>query len=640
MKHTRSLGALLLLMVLIQGCQTTRVGVPGPEAALPPANTETAEKAEHDGEYVLAAREYDRLAQAAAAPQRQNFQLRSAEALVKGGELREARQRLNAVQVAGLDPSFLARRQILEAHILSQEGSHEKAIRMLDDAQQRARNLNPSLLAQICSVRAQAELALDNPIGAARNLIQREQYIVGKDAVAENQMQLWNILNALPPARLKNELNVTRDPILSGWIELAMAAADNSGNAARMSVAIAEWKKAYPNHPANDALLASIASAAPGLTGRIDRVALLVPLTSGYAIAAQSVRDGFLAMDQANADPAKPTVRVYDAGADPANAVKVYAQAVADGAQLVVGPLGRDAADAVAKAGITVPTLMLSHIDGEPNGASARYLFQFGLPPEQEARQAAERAYLDGQRQAAILYPKSSWGERMEAAFASQWQRLGGIVLSAESYNEDEPDSSDSIKRLLDVAQSETRRALLEKVIGQKVEFDVRARHDLDLIFLVADARHGRLLKPLLNFYHAGHIPVYATSNIYAGKNDPVRDVDLDGVMFADMPWMLVGDGRVHDLREKLQRGWPYAHTDLDRLYALGVDSYAIIPHLNRIATDPGARFDGVTSGLSLDRDGKLRRQLTWAQFSRGVPRLVDTSAHLRGQLDVESPGG
>jgi outer membrane PBP1 activator LpoA protein len=640
MKHTRWLGALVLLLTLLPGCQTTRVGAPAPEAALPPATAEVAEKAERDGDFVIAAREYDRLAQAAKPPQRQNFQLRSAEVLLKAGQLREARQRLDAVRVAGLDPSYLARRQILEAHILSQEGSHEKAIRLLDDAQQRARNLNPSLLAQICAVRAQAELALDNPIGAARNLIQREQYIVGKDAVADNQMQLWNILNALPRARLKSELDVTRDPVLSGWIELAMTAADNGGNAARMSVAIAEWKKTYPNHPANDALLTSIASAAPGLTGRIERVALLVPLTSGYAVAAQSVRDGFLAMDQANSDPAKPTVRVYDTGADPAQTVKVYGQAVADGAQLVVGPLGRDAADAVAKAGITVPTLILSHIDGDVNGPSARYLFQFGLPPEQEARQAAERAYLDGQRQAAILYPKSSWGERMEAAFASQWQRLGGIVLSAEAYNEEEPDNSESIKRLLNIAQSEARKALVETAIGQKVEFEVRARHDLDAIFLVADARHGRLLKPQLNFYHAVHIPVYATSNIYAGKNDPVHDVDLDGVMFADMPWMLVGDGRIRDLRDRLQHGWPYAHTDLDRLYALGVDSYAIIPNLNRIATDPGTRFDGVTSGLSLDRDGKLRRQLTWAQFSRGVARLVDTAARLRGQLDVESPGG
>jgi outer membrane PBP1 activator LpoA protein len=95
-----------------------------------------------------------------------------------------------------------------------------------------------------------------------------------------------------------------------------------------------------------------------------------------------------------------------------------------------------------------------------------------------------------------------------------------------------------------------------------------------------------------------------------------------------------------------LQPSWPYAQTGLDRLFALGVDAYAVIPHLNRLSSENAVRFGGVTSGLSLGRGGRLHRQLLWAQFRKGVPVLVDTFFRHKGQFDIETeapvahPGG
>jgi outer membrane PBP1 activator LpoA protein len=136
-------------------------------------------------------------------------------------------------------------------------------------------------------------------------------------------------------------------------------------------------------------------------------------------------------------------------------------------------------------------------------------------------------------------------------------------------------------------------------------------------------------------------VPVYSTSAIFTGRNDEVHDRDLDGIVFGDMPWMLMTEGRVGDLRARLQGDWPHARTGLDRLYALGVDSYAIIPHLNRVINDDSARFSGVTSSLSVDRSGRLQRQLLWAQFSRGMPRLLDKNLKDKARLALEVvPGG
>jgi hypothetical protein len=632
MKPIRWLAIPIICAAILASCET----VPVTPTALPPVSTDTAEKAERDGEYLLAAREYTRLAETAESPQKQDFELRAVAALLKAGQLYEARTRVEMINVMSLDASFSARKRILQARALIIEGAHERAIRQLNEASA-VRNLSPALLSEISEVRAQAELALDNPVGAVRNLIAREQYIVGKEAVAENQQQLWKVLVSMPRARLATELNMARDRVLSGWIELALIAVDNAGQPLRMNAAVEQWKKANPTHPAGETVLGALISQAPSMIGRVDRIALLLPLSSGYAVAAQAVRDGFLAMDAANTDPDKPKISVYDTGPDPAKAPDFYAQAVNDGAQFIVGPLGREAAEAVMRqASIRAPTLMLNHTDDEP-GSTSKYLFQFGLSPEQEARQAAERAWLDGHRQAAVLYPKTPWGERMVTAWLSHWQRLGGVVVANQPYNDVDVDFSEPIKNLLNITQSEARKETIEKTVGQKLRFETRARQDIDFIFLAADAKHGRLIKPQLNFYHAARVPVYSTSHIFTGAGDAMRDIDLDGIQFGDMPWMLVGDGKIQELRQTLQRDWPHVHTDLDRLYALGVDSYAILPHLGRISMESGARFSGVTSGLSVDQHGRLQRQLLWARFNRGVPRLVDTFLKHRDQFKIES---
>lgn len=633
----RALPAALLALALA-GCETPRVALPSaPEPAI---STAAAEQAERAGEFVLAAREYERLAEVARGAQRQDMLLHAVSALIKAGELREARHRLGQVNITGLDTSFAARRQILQARLLMLDGKNERAIRQLNDALG-ARQLNPALIAEILSARAQAELALENPVGAVRNLIQREQYIAGKTAVDDNQVQLWKILEGQPRERVARELNLARDPVLAGWLELALAAADATANPATVEAAIAHWKKTYPNHPAGEPILKPLFARLPRLAARFDRIALLLPLTSPHSAAASAVRDGFLAMHENTGGSERPNVSVYDIGADPTQAPGYYEQAVKDGAQIVIGPLGRETTESIVRRNsFPVPTLLLSHTEDSVTGAG-RYVFQFGLPPEQEARQVAERAYLDGHRQAAVLHPRDPWGERMQQAFVAHWQRLGGTVLALEGYENPKGDFSDSIKRLLNIEQSEARKALLERKVGQKLQFEARARQDIDFIFLAADARHGRLIKPQLNFYRASRVPVYATSHIYTGRIDAMRDVDLDGVLFADMPWILMAEGRLLGLRDTLQQNWPHARTDLDRLYALGVDSYAILPHLSRISADPSARFSGVTSALSLDPQGRLQRHLVWAQFKRGTPKLVDTYQKYRGHLEVEAePGG
>jgi len=625
----------LIGVFMLPSCQ---IGPPSERPGVEPAAAEAAVRAEQAGEYVVAAREFDRLARIAPVPQRQHFQLKSVEALIKGAQIKEAREKIAAVRVTGLDTSFTARKQVLEAQIDAAEGLPQQAIRLLNQAE-KTPHLDPTLLAEIYWLRAQTELTWGNPMNAVKNLVGREKFIVAKPDIAKNQQQLWQILTSLNRTTLQKQLTATKEATLAGWLELAVITLENGSNINKLRIAVDNWKKSYPQHPISDALLASLTTVPPGMIGYIKQIALLLPLTSEYAQAAEAVRTGFLAMSAANTNTDKPEIKIYDIGADPLQAPNFYTAAVNDGAQLVIGPLGLEAIDQVVKKNnLAVPTILLGHTDAEIN-ATDKPVFQFGLSPEQEAQQVAERAYLDGHRRAAVLYSNTTSGQRMLNAFTDHWQRLGGILSTTQSYDLGENDYSEPVKRLLNISQSEARKQALDIKFRTKLKFEPRPRTDIDGIFLVADTKHGRLIKPQLNYHRASDIPIYSTSHIFSGKGDPIADIDLDGVMFGDMPWMLASDGKISGLRKSLQADWPYAHSPLDRLYALGIDVYAVIPQLNRLSSENAVRFRGVTGGLSLER-GHLHRQLLWAKFRRGVPQLLDTSLNYKGQFEIEHDSG
>lgn len=622
-------GTLLICTLLIQGCQTAPVTI----ASEQPATIESARTAEQAGEFVVAANEYGRLAEQETSPKKELYQLKSVEALIKAAQLQKAKTRLNDVDVRPLHKSFLARKQVLLAKISLLEGDAGKAIRQLKPATS-VRALDPSLKAEIYWTRAQANFGLGANYAAARDLTLRQQLLVDEERILENEKEIWLMLTSLSRTQLASHQQRERNPVMAGWVTLAKVRADNPDNRHALARGIKDWREKFPKHPVSKIFLNDITRSKPSLIGHINSIALLLPIDSEYRRAAEAVRDGFLSMHASNMAIDKPAVRVYDFGKDPAEAARSYKQAVKDGADFIVGPLGPDATSAVInKTDLDRPTLLLSHTDERIGAAN---VFQFGLSPEQEAEQAAERAYLDGHRLAAILHPQTAWGERMKTAFMEHWQTLGGLVVTSQSYDSAAGDHAGSLKDLLNITLGEARKATLASLIRTPLKYEPRIRQDIDFIFLASSRKLARLIKPQLNFHHASRVPVYSTSHVYGGKPNRRTDHDLGGIIFGDMPWLLMRSAHMQNLKQTLQGDWPYAGTTLDRLYALGIDSYAIIPQLNRINSNPAVRFNGVSSSISLGQNGQLHRQLLWARFLRGYPRLLDTAINYREQLGIE----
>ena len=145
------------------------------------------------------------------------------------------------------------------------------------------------------------------------------------------------------------------------------------------------------------------------------------------------------------------------------------------------------------------------------------------------------------------------------------------------------------------------------------------------MIFLVAKPESGREIRPLLNFYYAGKIPVYATSHVYSGAPDPQYDQDLNDVQFCAIPWEIAPQTLSPDLQAILQnveKTWPQAARRQPQFFALGVDSYRLARQLGAGTVMP--KIDGATGKLTLQDNHVWYRELPWAQIIHGQPQQIN----------------
>ena len=603
----------------------------------PPVSAAGARAAVAQGRYLEGGQAYQHLARHATGTRRARFLLKAAEALVHAGAIRPAQRELARV-TPPLPGPLMAHRDILKAEIHAALRKPRAALREAEAAH-RFRRLKPRLLAEIDRVGAQAALSLHRPLIAARDLIEREGLLVSPRRLTANEHALWRSLAGVSTRKLRDLARRYPGTPTAAWARLALAARRYPPHSQRLHAALARWRHRYPKDIPTQAFLTFLLGAKQRLGQAPRAVALLLPLSrSPFAKAARAVEKGFLAMARQDPMPGKPRLFVYDTGAHAKTAVRDYRAAVDRGAQLIVGPLGAAAVDqVVAHVHFRVPTLLLGRTHAPIVHNSEHVpVYQFSLARTEEARQVADRAYLDGHMRAAILYPKSGWGRRMQRAFARRWRHLGGLVTARGSYKPGSTDYVRPVENLLNISQSRARDERLQRILGTPLAFTARRRQDVGFLFLVADAPDARLIKPLLDYDHADNLPVYSTSSVFTGRRDPVYDRDLDGITFGDMPWMLVGNGRTGRLRSALAHAHHYEFRPLGRLYAFGADAEGLAGRLDRLRL--GGRYDGLTGALSVRRDGVVRRQLVFAQFRAGLARLVNAPPHTHGLFRPPKP--
>lgn len=634
MVHFRKRHLLAIALVLLAGCQA--VPPTGSQATRPAQPTdELAITLRAQGKLVEAANEYLRLAVTVDSPQADSYRLEAIAALIEANALARAHSLLLQPLSPLASRDMRQRQDLLRAVLALAEQRPAAVLSILPETF--ALEATPERGAEAHRLRAQAYLQLKQYIDAAHEHVKLELVLQDPEAIRANRQHLWHTLARLNPEALAQYASAP-PATLDGWIELATLSRNALIDPAAFLMAIDAWRDRYPRHPASEETVPELVALSQGQSAQPRQLALLLPFDGPFAKAAEAIRDGFLAGWFDDPSPLRPTVIIRSTAS--ASIPTLYREVLNEGADYVVGPLDKPAVTALSYLpDLAIPTLALNYVpprtmkpqsmeSGLPISTpeTVSQLYQFSLSPEAEAREVAKRAWDDGHRNAALLFPEGSWGTRVSEAFSAAWGELGGQVTASQVYSSDTQQMSSAVRQLLDIDESEQRFQLLKTTLKRRLKHTARRRQDIDFIFMAAFPQEARQLRPLLRFYHAAEVPVYATSQVFSGVDDPRADADIDGVTFADMPWLLIDKGQTAELRQQLQALWPDPLSQYGRLYAFGLDAYRIVPYLKQLETQPFVEFPGITGRLVMNGEQRIERRLLWAQFRNGVPQLRTTS--------------
>jgi outer membrane PBP1 activator LpoA protein len=334
------------------------------------------------------------------------------------------------------------------------------------------------------------------------------------------------------------------------------------------------------------------------------RIGVLLPLSGPLAELGRAVRDGLLAGYYA-APGTKPELLFYDTAGQADRIAHLYEQALQRGADIIVGPLTKETVEVLARAhALPVPTLALNY---SARASVPRNLYQFGLSPEDEARQVARQAWGDGHVRALALTLSGSWGDRLMQAFADEWERLGGQLVTQRQFD--------------------GRPGTLEGALPALLAAGGRYRtipQPADFLFLAALPAQARTIAPLLRQQYGDALPVYTTSHSYGDTADVHALAEMEGIILCDMPWVLAATGPLVPMREQMARRSPESFARLRRFYALGMDAYLLSAGMDRLQDGSAAVVRGATGDLSADARGRIHRRIPCARLTAAGVELQE----------------
>jgi outer membrane PBP1 activator LpoA protein len=556
--------------------------------------------------YTMSATSYLARAENQAGEERQHLLIMAAGRYLFDGQWREASSIL--AQTSDLSFTQLNEKNILLAKIDLMQERPQVAIAKLSLVKQ-ADQLPSYYQTLYHETLAIAYESMGRSTYAIAERIKLEHLLSDEYTLTNNRRILWLTLTKLPEAELNAMAVEAREGSnLQGWLNLAVISKQRTNSKHTLFAQVEQWQQRFPKHPANALLPSPLSAVKPFLNNSPRHIALLLPLTGSLEGPGNAVKDGFIAAQNSSSSDREVQVRLYDTAS--ADAASLYQQAIADGADYVVGPLTKSEVSKVAALDHPVPTLFLNDMEAK----SGNNTYHFGLSPSNEARQVAVKASKAGLRKTLIIAPAGAWGEEIVKNFSHQWQMAGGQVVEVLSYDNN-TNLTTAVRDFLHVSEKQAQKKQIRLTADETAMEAPKRREDFDMIFLLGYPSKARQIMPLLKYYFAGNVPVYATSSVYGGTLNTMRDKDLDGIIFCDMPWVFAN--------QIPNKNWPEQLNSYSRLYAMGMDSFALGSQLNQLLLFPAMGIKDNSGVLYLNRTRQVARILAWGRFSGGIARLT-----------------
>lgn len=608
---------LALIILLLAGCAPA----PGPEVPEGPKGAEALVAA---GRYAEAAERLARLAEEASGAEATRLQLRQGRALALAG--RDTDALLVLEKLAGTPQRDRA--ALLRARLHLRHQRFVTAQQILQRLLERTGDLAAQpleLREEALDYQAQLQLAQGYPGAALDALVDRHR-LLPEEERPTSVARIRYLLETMPEQTLTARIQQAGEAFPSGYLRFERLMREATRQPlGRTREDLRGWLQRYPDH----ALAAIVRERLDRVQAAPLRLAVLLPLDSGYRRVADALLHGMLTAYYQSNRGAGIQMDIFDTGGSAAGVRRALRRIRKGEYTGLIGPLTQTGAKALTEVALDdlPPVLLLNTTRNWSKAAPG--LFQFGLDPEEEARQVAEFAYRTGYRQAGLLYPGTGWGRRLVAAFQKQWQELGGETRALQGFNPNQADHSAAIQELLDLQAVADRRQRLSATLGVALpEYDTPpTREDLDFLFLASKTLNARLIKPQLEFYAAGDLPVLATSHVHRPGDSRSDRRDMDGIRFLQLPWFLQPRPEHREAARALSDSYPRQESGMERLNALGFDAYSLMVGAWRrslLLDEPLTRafgrivLEGGTGRLSLTADGRVRRRLQWAEYRHG----------------------
>lgn len=170
------------------------------------------------------------------------------------------------------------------------------------------------------------------------------------------------------------------------------------------------------------------------------RVGLLLPFSASSSAAQKIASAMFDAAQLAafDAGDARYLLIPKDTKGTPDGAAAAARSALADGAEIVLGPLFSESVEAASRVTRAARTPMIAFSSDLQAGGDGVFLLSF--PPELEIERVTEYAVSQEMTRFGVLAPMTPYGDRVSGAFAEEVFVRGGVIVHEERYQQ-EPDA-------------------------------------------------------------------------------------------------------------------------------------------------------------------------------------------------------
>lgn len=533
--------------------------------------------------------------------------LDAADTAAQQAQWQQLRSLLANISLATTDSENLVRHALLVSTLQQHDNDNSGALATLSHPtiSRASQNINTSLKSQYLLGTASLQAKLGQVPPAINALLDRSDLLKG-EARSTNQQLLWQYLLLLDKRELDALSTYTPNQRLKGWLTLASLYRDGDADITLQAKSLEEWQRQWRDHEANKSLPGGLQKLKLAAQQIPANVLVLLPTSGALAVVGTTIRDGILYAYWQQLSAGLPTPKLTFIDSDPLESDQIVELIKKNNPDVVIGPFNKEKATALARQASTLPKTLLLNVINET--IQANNIVAFGLNPEDEAAQVADRALIESGSRALVIAPNNALGDRLQTAFIDQWLALGGSISDIGRY-EDGRDLSNTIKNALNIDKSEMRKRRLALNTGLSLQFEPRRRQDIDTAAVFGKPQEARSIGPLFAFHYAQDIPLYSSSLAYTGQQDNQADKDLEGLRFNDIPWVLNNNtASLIDTRFK-------------RLFALGIDAYKLHQRFTLLDPEDGMQIQGATGRLSLNNQRRVTRQLDWAVFKNGLAK-------------------